>query len=102
MIETATFVCSICNEPSLNICVRCTKDACANHRCARCKECSDCCECDVPLTEPEPQLKLDPDPAPQLKPDPAPDPAPELEPAPDPAPEPELEPEPEPPPVGHA
>lgn len=55
MIETATFVCSICNEPSLDICVRCTKDACPNHRCARCKACSDCCECEVPLTEPEPE-----------------------------------------------
>lgn len=57
MIETAAFVCSICNEPSMDICVRCTKDACPNHRCARCKECSDCCECEVPLTEPEPDIR---------------------------------------------
>lgn len=56
MIETATYECSICNEPSLEICVRCTKDACPNHRCGRCKACSDCCECEVPLTEPEPYM----------------------------------------------
>lgn len=47
------FSCSICAEPSTNICVYCTKDACGNHRCARCKRCSDCCECDFPLTAPE-------------------------------------------------
>lgn len=52
MIETATFVCSICNEPSLDICLYCTKDTCRNHRCERCKRCSDCCECEVPLVEP--------------------------------------------------
>jgi hypothetical protein len=56
MIETATFVCSICNEPSLDICVYCTKDTCRNHRCERCKRCSDCCECEVPLVEPSPDL----------------------------------------------
>ncbi|MDQ6760462.1 MAG: hypothetical protein M3Z32_11455 [Acidobacteriota bacterium] len=56
MIETATFACSICSEPSLDICARCTKDACPNHRCVRCKACSDCCECEVPLTEPEPRI----------------------------------------------
>jgi hypothetical protein len=53
VIETVTFVCSICGEPSGDICVYCTKDACANHRCERCKRCSDCCECEVPLTPPE-------------------------------------------------
>jgi len=52
VIETATFVCSICNEPSTAICVYCTKDTCRNHRCERCKRCSDCCECEVPLVEP--------------------------------------------------
>lgn len=56
MIETATFACSICSEPSLDICGRCTKDACPNHRCMRCKACSDCCDCEVPLTEPEPRI----------------------------------------------
>ncbi len=56
MIETATFACSICTEPSLDICARCTKDACPNHRCMRCRGCSDCCECEVPLTEPEPRI----------------------------------------------
>ena len=51
MIETATFVCSICGEPSTEICVYCTKDTCVNHRCVRCKRCSDCCECGVALAE---------------------------------------------------
>jgi hypothetical protein len=46
----ATFTCSICGEPSHEICVFCTKDACKNHRCERCKRCSDCCECEVPLS----------------------------------------------------
>mgnify|MGYP003622980743 CR=1 FL=1 len=53
MIETAVFVCSICSDPSTDICVFCTKDTCRNHRCDRCRRCSDCCECDVPLTSPE-------------------------------------------------
>ena len=56
----ATFTCSICGEPSHEICVFCTKDACKNHRCERCKRCSDCCECEVPLSlaeaEPEPEV----------------------------------------------
>ena len=55
MIETATFVCSICGESSTDICVYCTKDTCANHRCLRCLRCSDCCECEVPLTAGEPE-----------------------------------------------
>lgn len=54
MVETAVFTCSICGEPSRDICVLCTKDACANHRCERCKRCSDCCECEVPLSAAEP------------------------------------------------
>ena len=57
----ATFTCSICGEPSHEICVFCTKDACKNHRCERCKRCSDCCECEVPLSlseaEPEPEMQ---------------------------------------------
>jgi hypothetical protein len=48
--EPAIFTCSICGEPSTDICAYCTKDACANHRCTRCKRCSDCCECEVPLS----------------------------------------------------
>jgi hypothetical protein len=48
-----TFSCSICGDPSTQICVWCTKDACANHICAKCLRCSDCCECEVPLDEPE-------------------------------------------------
>ena len=53
MSEVVTFVCSICSEPSAEICVYCTKDACANHRCERCRRCSDCCECEVRLREPD-------------------------------------------------
>ena len=52
-VEAAVFTCSICGEPSKDICVFCTKDACANHRCERCKRCSDCCECEVPLSAEE-------------------------------------------------
>lgn len=47
MNQTLTFTCSICGEPSADICVYCTKDACANHRCLKCLRCSDCCECDL-------------------------------------------------------
>ena len=53
MAPAAVFTCSICGESSKEICVLCTKDACANHRCERCKRCSDCCECDVPLSAEE-------------------------------------------------
>ena len=49
----AILTCSICGEPSSDICVFCTKDACGNHRCDRCKRCSDCCECEVPLSAKE-------------------------------------------------
>ncbi len=45
--ETYVFACSICGEPSTEICVYCAKDACGNHLCARCQRCSDCCECGV-------------------------------------------------------
>ena len=61
-VEPAVFTCSICGEPSSEICAFCTKDTCANHRCTRCKRCSDCCECEVPLSaaepEPEPQAEV--------------------------------------------
>ena len=46
------FNCTICGEESTRICVRCTKDTCANHLCAKCGRCSDCCECEVPLDGP--------------------------------------------------
>ncbi|HOK46452.1 MAG TPA: hypothetical protein PLA43_08190 [Bryobacteraceae bacterium] len=49
MSDARTFDCSICGEPSTQICVYCTKDACPNHLCCKCKRCSDCCECEVPL-----------------------------------------------------
>ncbi len=53
IVSAAVFTCSICGEPSTQICAYCTKDACANHRCVRCKRCSDCCECEVPLSAEE-------------------------------------------------
>jgi transcription elongation factor Elf1 len=56
MAEAAIFTCSICGEPSAEICVFCTKDACGNHRCDRCKRCSDCCECEVPLSTSEAEI----------------------------------------------
>jgi hypothetical protein len=85
------FTCSICEEESTRICVRCTKDACNNHLCERCHRCSDCCECEVALSEiahepvrpvvhaaapkPEPHLpEPDPDPDPFPAPDPEPGP----------------------------
>ncbi len=40
-----TFECYICKESSTEICVYCTKDACALHLCERCKRCTDCCVC---------------------------------------------------------
>jgi transcription elongation factor Elf1 len=58
MAEAAIFTCSICGEPSSEICVFCTKDACGNHRCARCKRCSDCCECEVPLSAAEAEIAV--------------------------------------------
>ncbi len=92
MTEVAAFVCSICGETSFEICVYCTKDACANHRCARCGRCSDCCECEVPLEaverreaaaphlppgEPEPLPPAQPEPLPQYEPEPPPHTEPE-------------------------
>lgn len=49
-----TFTCSICGEPSVYLCVYCTKDICGNHLCPKCHRCSDCCEC-VQLLEEAPQ-----------------------------------------------
>ena len=51
MTDTATFTCNICGEPSLEICVYCTKDVCPNHRCDRCLRCSDCCACELRRTK---------------------------------------------------
>jgi len=96
------FVCSICEEESAAICVRCTKDTCSNHLCERCGCCSDCCACEVPLDEHEPahaaplpveEAKVEP-PAPEVpQPDPEPEPP---HPPPDPDPFPGDEPEPGP------
>ncbi len=63
------FQCSICEEPSTRICVRCTKDACENHLCEKCLKCSDCCECEVtleaaPRTAPVVHTAPEPEPAP--------------------------------------
>jgi hypothetical protein len=87
------FVCSICEEQSTRICVRCTKDTCANHLCEKCGACSDCCDCDIrlePDTAPHetaahevssvsaagPHDPDEPRPHPMPDPDPAPDPDP--------------------------
>lgn len=61
MSETPTFVCSICSEPATDLCVYCTKDACANHLCVKCHRCSDCCECEIPLEalEEEPERQAE-------------------------------------------
>jgi len=54
---TLTFVCSICSDPSHEICVYCTKDVCHLHRCQRCLRCSDCCECESPVClDEEPEM----------------------------------------------
>ena len=45
------FVCSICEEESTRICVRCTKDTCSNHLCEKCGACSDCCDCEIQLDD---------------------------------------------------
>jgi len=64
------FVCSICEEESTRICVRCTKDACDNHLCEKCLRCSDCCECEVTLADQAPSVvrppALEPHPEPEV------------------------------------
>jgi len=57
-MEVAVFTCSICSEVSRDICVYCTKDACANHLCGRCRRCSDCCQCEVALVEMQHELPM--------------------------------------------
>jgi hypothetical protein len=52
MSPAITFHCSICDEPSTRICVRCTKDTCDNHLCEKCGRCSDCCNCGVTRRDP--------------------------------------------------
>ena len=59
-MEGTTFTCSICGDSSREICVFCTKDACANHLCERCRRCSDCCACEVPLTPREQTTRVEP------------------------------------------
>ncbi len=77
--EILTFTCSICGEPSHDICVACTKDACRNHRCERCKRCSDCCGCDVPLSAAEAEVETEEHLAPVSEPEPELHAAPEPE-----------------------
>jgi hypothetical protein len=73
------FFCSICSEESTRICVRCTKDTCANHICDKCGRCSDCCECEVTLDEhaPPPVSARSVFPKPEPEPEPLPEPVPE-------------------------
>lgn len=83
------FTCSICEEESTRICVRCTKDACNNHLCERCHRCSDCCECEVALSETvhEPVRSVFSSAAPKPEPEPhLPEPEPDQFPSPDPEP----------------
>ncbi len=65
MTEVRAFTCSICGDPSTEICEYCTKDACPNHLCRRCLRCSDCCECEVPLETHEPAAVPEPEPLPE-------------------------------------
>ena len=51
MANNHQYECSICGEPSKQICIYCTKDTCDNHLCEKCHCCSDCCECGVPLED---------------------------------------------------
>jgi hypothetical protein len=95
MTTTMNFVCSICEEQSTRICVKCTKDTCANHLCDKCGACSDCCDCDLRLDPDvderaiehvmnvQPSVSHEPD-EPKPHPMPDPDPAPEPEPGPEP------------------
>ena len=55
MSVATRFACTICAEPSTQICAWCTKDTCSSHLCGRCRRCSDCCPCERPLpSEPGP------------------------------------------------
>jgi hypothetical protein len=83
MTTPMTFTCSICEEQSTRICVRCTKDTCSNHLCEKCGACSDCCDCEIRLEpgafahdEVGPHDPDEPRPHPMPDPDPAPDPDP--------------------------
>ena len=82
MTTTMPFVCSICEEQSTCICVKCTKDTCANHLCEKCAACSDCCDCEVRLVEESLASPHEPAPHPHPMPDPDDDPEPEPEPMP--------------------
>jgi transcription elongation factor Elf1 len=96
MTTTMNFVCSICEEQSTRICVKCTKDTCSNHLCEKCGACSDCCDCDLRLevdsSEHALDIKLDVrTPIPHEPDEPKPHPMPDPDPAPDPEPVPGLD-----------
>ena len=76
MTTAMPFVCNICEEQSTRICVRCTKDTCANHLCEKCGACSDCCDCEIHLDREGPHDPDEPRPHPMPDPDPAPEPDP--------------------------
>jgi hypothetical protein len=59
MTTVQPFVCSICEETSTRICVKCTKDTCANHLCEKCRACSDCCDCEIRLDEDRSEIEED-------------------------------------------
>lgn len=67
-MSVMTFFCSICEQESNRICVKCTKDTCSNHLCEKCARCSDCCDCAIrlnafgPKEEPLPHAHPMPDP----------------------------------------
>lgn len=96
------FICSICEENSTRICVRCTKDTCGNHLCEKCGQCSDCCSCELRLDSPVIERETvhmhtaDIDERPMVREAAGPhEPTPEPHPMPDPDPAPEPEPIPE-------
>jgi hypothetical protein len=53
LMNAMTFHCTICEQESTRICVRCTKDTCSNHLCEKCGCCSDCCDCELRLDSDE-------------------------------------------------
>lgn len=78
------FSCTICEENSTRICVRCTKDTCTNHLCEKCGACSDCCACELQLENEHVEFPAEGinlagphDPRPEPLPDPEPDPDPD-------------------------
>ncbi len=90
MSTTMSFVCSICEEQSTRICVKCTKDTCANHLCDKCGACSDCCDCEIRLESNHSDFHAERHEAGPHDPEPHPHPMPDPDPAPEPDPLPEV------------